>query len=63
VRWLDGFAPVRGPAGETARVRLSVPTRLLAYWADGWQYEPGGYRLRAGPSAVDRPAATQVELT
>jgi beta-glucosidase len=62
VRWLVGFAPVRVPAGETARVRVSVPTRLLAYWADGWRYEPGGYLLRAGTSVVDLPAAVSVEL-
>ena len=62
VRWLVGFAPVRVPAGETARVRLSVPTRLLAHWAGGWQYEPGTYRLRAGTSAVDLPMTTKVEL-
>jgi beta-glucosidase len=62
VRWLVGFAPVRVPAGETARVGVGVPTRLLAYWADGWQYEPGGYLLRAGTSAVDLPALVRVEL-
>ena len=62
VRWLVGFAPVRVPAGETARVRLSVPARLLAYWSDGWRYEPGAYRLRAGTSAADLPATTEVEL-
>ncbi len=62
VRWLVGFAPVWVPAGETALVRLSVPARLLAYWSDGWRYEPGAYRLRAGTSAVDLPAATEVEV-
>ena len=62
VRWLVGFAPVWVPAGQTAQVRLSVPARLLAYWSDGWRYEPGAYRLRAGTSAVDLPAATEVEL-
>jgi beta-glucosidase len=63
VRWLVGFAPARVPAGQTARVAVSVPTRLLAYWADGWRYEPGGYLLRAGTSVVDLPAAVSVELT
>ena len=46
----------------TARVEVSVPTRLLAYWADGWPYEPGGYRLRVGTSAVDLPLETQLDL-
>ena len=63
VRWLVGFAPVRVPAGETAQVQISVPTRLLAYWQDGWRYEPGAYQLRVGTSAVDLPLAAKVELT
>jgi beta-glucosidase len=62
VRWLVGFAPVRVPAGQTAQVQISVPARLLAYWQDGWRYEPGGYRLRAGTSVVDLPLAARVEL-
>jgi len=40
-----------------------VPTRLLAYWQDGWWYEPGGYQLRIGTSAVDLPMTVKVELT
>ena len=63
VRWLVGFAPVRVPAGQRAQVQVSVPTRLLAYWQDGWRYEPGGYQLRVGTSAVDLPLAAKVELT
>ena len=63
VRWLVGFAPVRVPAGERAQVQVSVPTRLLAYWQDGWRYEPGAYQLRVGTSAVDLPLAAKVELT
>ena len=62
VRWLVGFAPVRVPAGGTAQVRVSVPTRLLAYWEDGWRYEPGRYRLRVGTSAVDLPLTAEMEL-
>jgi beta-glucosidase len=62
VRWLVGSAPVRVPAGGTARVEVTVATRLLAYWADGWTYEPGGYRLRVGTSAVDLPLETQLDL-
>ena len=63
VRWLVGFAPVRVPAGQTARAAISVPTRLLAYWDDGWQYEPGAYRFRAGTSATDLPLTVKVDLT
>ena len=63
VRWLVGFAPVRVAAGEKPHLRMSVPTRLLAYWQDGWRYEPGAYQLRVGTSAVDLPLAATVELT
>jgi len=55
VRWLVGAAPVRVPARRTVCVEVAVPTRYLAYWADGWQYEPGEYRLRIGTTAVDLP--------
>jgi beta-glucosidase len=51
------------PTGETARVRITVPTRLLAYWRDGWQYEPGAYQLRVGTSVTDLPLTAKVELT
>jgi beta-glucosidase len=62
VRWLVGFGPVRVPAGERARLQIDVPTRLLAYWQDGWRYEPGTYQLLVGTSAVDLPLAAKVEL-
>jgi beta-glucosidase len=62
VRWLVGFAPVRVPAGQTAQVQIGVPTRLLAFWQDGWRYEPGSYLLRAGTTVVDLPLSTKVEL-
>ena len=48
VRWLVGFAVIRVPAGQKAQVQVSVPTRLLAYWQDGWRYEPGVFQLRVG---------------
>jgi len=54
---------VRVPAGERAQVLLSVPTRRLAYWQDGWRYEPGAYQLKVGTSAVDLPLAAKLELT
>ena len=63
VRWLVGYAPVRVPAGEKATVDVPVETRLLAYWADGWTYEPGAFTLRVGTSVVDLPVETTVELT
>jgi beta-glucosidase len=63
VRWLVGFAPARVAAGQRAQVLLSVPTRLLAYWQDGWRYEPGAFQFRVGTSAVDLPLTAEVELT
>ncbi len=62
VRWLVGSAAVRVPAGQSARVPVTVPTRLLAYWADGWQYEAGAYRLRVGTTAIDLPLETSLAL-
>ncbi|MGA1836665.1 glycoside hydrolase family 3 C-terminal domain-containing protein [Herbiconiux sp. 11R-BC] len=63
VRWLVGFAPVRAAAGEKASVDISVPTRLLATWDEGWRYEPGSYTLRVGTTAVELPFEAAVELT
>lgn len=62
VRWLVGSAPVLVGAGATTTVDVAVPTRLLAYWADGWRYEPGSYRLRVGTTAVDLPLETALVL-
>jgi beta-glucosidase len=61
-RWLVGYAPVRVDGGRAAQVTIDVPTQLLAYWADGWRYEPGVYQLRVGTSAVDLPLAAKIEL-
>ena len=48
---------------QNATVDVQVETRLLAYWADGWTYEPGAYTLLVGTSVVDLPLDTTVELT
>ena len=63
VRWLVGSAPVRVPAGQRSEIEVAVATRYLAHWADGWQYEPGDYRLRVGTTAVDLPLETVLEIT
>jgi beta-glucosidase len=39
-----------------------VPTRLLAYWQDGWRYEAGEYALLVGTSVTELPLETSVEL-
>lgn len=62
VRWLVGSAPVWAEAGETVTAALEVPTRLLAYWDNGWTYEPGGYTLRIGTSVNDLPLQTTLDL-
>ncbi|SFS16882.1 beta-glucosidase [Microbacterium sp. cf046] len=62
VRWLVGFAPVRVTAGGISTVDVTVPTRLLAYWSERWQYEKGVYTLRVGTSATSLPLSLDVEL-
>lgn len=62
VRWLVGSAPVWVEPGEHVSVDLQITTRLLAYWNNGWNYEPGNYQMRAGFSVTDLPSATTVVL-
>ena len=62
VRWLVGFAAVRLQAGERRTVPVRVPTRLLAHWADGWQYESGVFRLHVGTSTVELPLTAALDL-
>ncbi|WP_346658918.1 fibronectin type III-like domain-contianing protein [Arthrobacter sp. StoSoilB13] len=49
--------------GETVTATLEVPTRLLAYWDNGWTYEPGEYTLRIGTSVSELPITRVVRLT
>jgi beta-glucosidase len=62
VRWLVAATPVRAEAGETIAAILHVPTRLLAYWENGWNYEPGEYRLHVGFSVTNLQSSAQVVL-
>jgi beta-glucosidase len=62
VRWLVASIPVWAEPGETTRAVLDIPTRLLAYWDNGWTYEPGDYTLRIGTSVTDLPLMTRVRL-
>lgn len=62
VRWLVSSAPVWAAAGETVTAVMNVPTRLLAYWDEGWRYEPGVYALRVGTSVSDLHVETQLSL-
>ncbi|MFX1821850.1 glycoside hydrolase family 3 C-terminal domain-containing protein [Pseudarthrobacter sp. CC4] len=63
VRWLVASAPVWAGPGETATAALEVPTRLLAYWDNGWTYEPGTYTLRIGTSVTNVPLETALTLS
>ncbi|MCU1407669.1 MAG: glycosyl hydrolase [Glaciihabitans sp.] len=62
VRWLVGFATSTIEAGATAPVTITVPTRLLAHWDSGWQYEPGNFALRVGTSVEELPLVATIEL-
>lgn len=62
VRWLIGFSTIRADAGESVTAEVSIPTRLLAYWNDGWVYEPGEYTLHLGTSVNDLPYSATIKL-
>jgi beta-glucosidase len=62
LRWLVGFAAVTAAAGERVTAEIGVPTRLLAHWSDGWQYEVGDYLLRAGTSVSQLPLEATLRL-
>ncbi|MEV7606003.1 glycoside hydrolase family 3 C-terminal domain-containing protein [Paenarthrobacter sp. NPDC089322] len=63
VRWLVAFAPVWARPGETVTATVKVPTRLLAYWDNGWTYETGEHTLRFGTSVSDLPLQHKVYLS
>ena len=44
-------------AREQRRLSLHMPWRRLAHWSEGWQIEPGTYRLTSN-LASDLPGAT-----
>ncbi|MET4591613.1 glycoside hydrolase family 3 C-terminal domain-containing protein [Arthrobacter sp. 754] len=63
VRWLVASTPVWAEPGETVTAVLDVPTRLLAYWDNGWTYEPGDYNLRVGTSVTALPLEATLKLS
>ncbi|WP_458115914.1 glycoside hydrolase family 3 C-terminal domain-containing protein [Arthrobacter sp. D2-10] len=63
VRWLVASTPVLADAGATVKTQIDVPTRLLAYWNNGWQYEVGTYRLLIGTSVGNLPMTADINLT
>lgn len=62
VRWLVASTPVWAQPGETVTTTLEVPTRLLAYWDNGWNYEAGEYKFLADFSVNDLHSHTTLEL-
>lgn len=62
VRWLVGFESAQIEAGAAAQLTVTVPTRLLATWNDGWDYEAGAFTIRIGTSLEDVPLTTPLEL-
>jgi beta-glucosidase len=62
-RWLVASAPVRADSGTSVTTQINVPTRLLAHWDRGWQYETGAYRLLIGTSVEDLPMTAEINLT
>jgi beta-glucosidase len=62
IRWLVASTPIWAEPGETVTAVLNVPTRLLAYWDNGWTYEPGEYTLRIGTSVSELPLQATLEL-
>ncbi|MGN7149224.1 beta-glucosidase [Arthrobacter sp. SAFR-179] len=62
IRWFVASVPVWAEAGETVTASVDVPTRLFAYWNNGWTYEPGMYTLRIGTSVNELPLQATLEL-
>lgn len=56
VRWLVAPPPLWAKPGETVSVNLHIPTRLLAYWNNGRNFEAGSYQIRAAsPPRIFHP--------
>lgn len=62
VRWLVAHKSVWADPGEQLTVTFNLPSRLLAYWNNGWVYEAGSYRLRGGFSVTDLSVDTSIEI-
>jgi beta-glucosidase len=62
VRWLIGFADVMLNGGESATVEVDIPTRELANYDGGWQFELGTFDVYAGFSVADTPAHASIRM-
>lgn len=61
-RWLVGFAVVRAESHSERSVTIKVSRRDLAYWENGWQYEPGIYQLHVGFDVTNDRCTLSIEL-
>lgn len=61
VTWLVGFASVEVAEDESGTATIFVPWRHLAHWDDGWQLEPGPFRLRAALHVQDAGLPFEIE--
>jgi beta-glucosidase len=60
-RWLVGFEAIRAPAEDSVLVETSIPLRRFAHWGEeGWDVEPGVFRLIAGLSVTDTDLFTTI---
>lgn len=62
LRWLVGFSVVRLPAGASEVLTIPIAKRRLAYWDEGWVYEPGEFTLHIGSSSSELPLQTALTL-
>ncbi len=60
--WLAGFAIVTADAGEEATASITLAPRAFQHWDDGWQLEPGTFRLALGFAADDIAAHYPLEV-
>jgi len=66
VRVLAGFAAVRAPAGESVRVRLTIPARLFARYNEdlaAWVMPDGEYTIHIGRSSRDLRLSAAVQVS
>lgn len=62
-QWLVGFREVYADAGESVDIEITVPHRELMVWDDGWQLEPGAYKLRIGESSASTQFVRTVDIS
>ncbi|GAB3278989.1 glycoside hydrolase family 3 C-terminal domain-containing protein [Kineosporia babensis] len=63
VTWLVGFRAIELEPGTSAVVEIAVPTRSLAHYDGGWQFEPGAFRLVASTSLSAAGVSGSIALT